>query len=622
MGVAVYGASSQIPPFHISVAGLKRLTQHGRRLENLSTLIELGGPDELCRLVLSDPVAGLARSEEGDAERRRAFGANRYPEPPFTGWWALFFESFQEMIIIILCAAAITSFVIGMIEDPASGWTDGVAIFLAVLIVAVVTASNNYSKEKQFRALNAEKNRIDVKVWRAGHRINVPVEDILVGEIVELETGDKIPADGVYLSGHNLEANESSLTGEPDDLKKNRTDDPFMLGGCQITAGTCRMLVIAVGVHSIWGEIKSRLATEEDDTPLQVCCARACVRVYVCARERGKVCACVRDDAWAQEKLDDMAKKIGYVGMFAAAGTFVALVIMFFVTTRVETLVAWLIKSFIYGVTIIVVAIPEGLPLAVTISLAYSTKKMLADKNLIRVLAACETMGNATTICSDKTGTLTQNRMTVVEAWMGGTHFEFHDVSRRPAIDDMPAACAANLCVNACVNSTATLDLDPSTGWVVTGSKTEGALLMLAQDWKSAPLQVRAAANIVHLYSFSSARKSMSVLVALPNGSHRLYVKGAAEVVLSRCAAFTRRDGSEVALDARMREEIGSTISGMARGALRTLALAHRDFPGALPDDIEHAAPEVRACAWPLEHVLIVLDGPLGGGGGGIRAVI
>ena len=296
----------------------------------------------------------------------------------------------------------------------------------------------------------------------------------------------------------------------------------------------------------------------------------------------------------AQVKLDVMAKKIGYIGMGAAFGTFVALIVMFFVTTRVESLAAWIIKSFIYGVTIIVVAIPEGLPLAVTISLAYSTKKMLADKNLIRVLAACETMGNATTICSDKTGTLTQNRMTVVELWMGGARLEFHDTAHRPNIDDMPHACAANVCVNACVNSTATVDRDPALGWVTTGSKTEGALLLLAHDWRADPLAVRAAASIVQLYSFSSARKSMSVLVRLPSGAHRLYVKGASEVVAARCSSFTERDGTVAPLTAHTREELGGAILSMARGALRTLALAHRDFPGELPPNVETEAPDVR----------------------------
>ena len=327
-------------------------------------------------------------------------------------------------------------------------------------------------------------------------------------------------------------------------------------------------------------------------------------REYPCAYRAHDLNYVVLDDArlggtysHAQVKLDTMAKKIGYIGMGAAFGTFVALIVMFFVTTRVETLAAWIIKSFIYGVTIIVVAIPEGLPLAVTITLAYSTKKMLADKNLIRVLAACETMGNATTICSDKTGTLTQNRMTVVELWMGGAHLEFHDTAHRPSIDDVPHECAENICANACVNSTATIDCDAALGWVTTGSKTEGALLMLAHDWRNDPLALRAAANIVQFYSFSSARKSMSVLVRLPSGTHRLYVKGAAEVVAARCTSVMGRDGAVAELSARTLEEVGGAILGMARGALRTLALAHRDLQGALPAGVEVEAPDVRACA-------------------------
>ena len=216
--------------------------------------------------------------------------------------------------------------------------------------------------------------------------------------------GDKIPADAILIDvGCEITSNESALTGEPDDLRKNtQGKDPFLLSSCLVTSSAeggqgARAMVIGTGLHSQWGKIKANLVSESVNTPLQ-------------------------------DKLEHMAAMIGYMGVGASVATFIALVIQIWsipsqkgdpVPNTVE-ITRGFVNAFVLAVTIIVVAIPEGLPLAVTIALAYSTKKMYNDKCFIRILAACETMGNATTICSDKTGTLTENRMTVVDGWFGG----------------------------------------------------------------------------------------------------------------------------------------------------------------------------------------------------------
>lgn len=278
------------------------------------------------------------------------------------------------------------------------------------------------------------------------------VFDIVVGDIVKLEAGDKVPCDGVFVSGDETECNESSLTGEPDDLKKNTQRDPFLLSGCKVTKGNCLMLVIAVGKESRWGRIKSALATEAKDTPLQ-------------------------------EKLNTMAQHIGYVGGGCALATLIALIIVYFATDSDVDLTKYIIDAFIIAVTIIVVAVPEGLPLAVTISLAFSTKKMLADNNLIRVLAACETMGNATNICSDKTGTLTENRMTVVATWFNGV---FTEEPPLPSSDALGSNLADLLRIGLSVNSTAVRALDDNELPIVVGSKTEG----VSASWQMASSRV------------------------------------------------------------------------------------------------------------------------------------
>ena len=192
-----------------------------------------------------------------------------------------------------------------------------------------------------------------------------------------------------------LRAYTYALQGESDDIAKDALIAPILISGAQVAAGTCDYVVTAVGVNSLQGSIIKDASAEHDDTPLQV-------------------------------KLDSLATRIGYVGTACAVGTFIAMMIIKAIGGQQDvTWTSWTVDSFIYAVTIIVVAIPEGLPLAVTISLAYSTRKMLADQNLIRHLAACETMGCATDICSDKTGTLTENRMTVITAWLGGQRVDF-----------------------------------------------------------------------------------------------------------------------------------------------------------------------------------------------------
>jgi Ca2+-transporting ATPase len=204
--------------------------------------------------------------------------------------------------------------------------------------------------------------------------------DLVVGDIVILQSGDMVPADSVVIDNNEISSNESGLTGEPKDMRKSKRGDPFLLSSCLLTEGEgCRAMVIGIGMNSQWGKIKANLVTDNVNTPLQ-------------------------------DKLEIMTTRIGYAGIIAAFATFAALVVRIFTDHNLKPdqhqLSEGLIGAFVLAVTIVVVAIPEGLPLAVTISLAYSTKKMYNDKCSIRALAACETMGNATTICSDKTGTL------------------------------------------------------------------------------------------------------------------------------------------------------------------------------------------------------------------------
>jgi len=511
----------------------------------------LGGPKGLAKALGVDPTKGI-KSSEVDS-RAETYGRNDFAAAESQSWMDLFFESFEDTTVIVLIVSAVVSLVVGLIEDLAKGWIEGTAILAAVLIVAVVTATNNYEKEKQFQKLNAVKDDIHITVIRGGATVKVNTKNLVVGDVVELNSGDKIPADGVILSGSDIGCDESSLTGEPELVPKG-DEDHVLLSGTNLGSGCCSMLVICVGDESRWGKLRATLSSKAEDTPLQ-------------------------------EKLDALAGQIGNGGMLAAGATFLAMLFVFFYypdpskpTRDNADILEYTLKAFIMAVTIVVVAVPEGLPLAVTLSLAFSTQKMMADNNLIRVLSACETMGNATNICSDKTGTLTQNRMTVVEGWVASKYREPFPSSR-----EIPQETSEFIVQNMSVNSTANLVRDDSKSneIEVLGSKTEGALLLLLNAWGLDYSKYRAAGFDAErgdkLFTFSSARKTMSALV---NSDARrgkiLYTKGASEVVLKLCNFVMDGTGAQTKLDAKARKEIESVINDMARKSLRTFALAHR----------------------------------------------
>lgn len=387
----------------------------------------------------------------------------------------------------------------------------------------------------------------------------------MVGDIVVLNAGDKVPSDGLLVTGSDVTVNESALTGESDDKKKSHDEegDVFLLSGTALSTGYATMLVTAVGENSRWGKTKAKLAAETSDTPLQ-------------------------------EKLDVLANQIGNFGMLSAGATFIALLVIRYFYKEYTDLelnnLEYVLKAFIMAVTIVVVAVPEGLPLAVTLSLAYSTQKMMKDNNLIRVLAACETMGNATNICSDKTGTLTQNRMTVVEGWFFGEYYNTVVNNSDLSSNAIDASVKAKLAEGIAVNSTANLIASTETPNEVNvvGNKTEGALLQFIQQQhyhQQDYIALRQQFNPNRgdrLITFSSARKRMSVV--LKNGvkgasSGVVYTKGASEVIVERCTSYVNKKGEIKPLDQTVRQSVLKTIDIMAKNALRTVALAYKELP-------------------------------------------
>eukprot|EP00027_Filamoeba_sp_ATCC50430_P004623 CAMPEP_0168558174 /NCGR_PEP_ID=MMETSP0413-20121227/9825_1 /TAXON_ID=136452 /ORGANISM="Filamoeba nolandi, Strain NC-AS-23-1" /LENGTH=976 /DNA_ID=CAMNT_0008589269 /DNA_START=36 /DNA_END=2966 /DNA_ORIENTATION=- len=521
---------------------------------DLNKLKEWGNVEGLATKLGTNVTTGLPKSEidSGFSDRIAQYGANVFPQRDPVGFFELFFEALQDRTIIILIFSAVFSIFLGVfVEQNPNGWIEGTAIIVAVLVVATVTAGNDYSKEKQFRKLNAISEDRQIKVIRDGNQQVVSIHEIQVGEVVLLETGDKICADGLLVESDELKCDESSMTGEIDAVKKIRDKDPFLLCGCQIMEGRGKMITVAIGPNSQWGKIKALIVKDSQATPLQ-------------------------------EHLEELAETIGKMGLVAAGFTFISLVIQWFSHLQSSghefqlSDLAELVEFLITAITIVVVAVPEGLPLAVTISLAYSMFKMMKDNNLVRHLEACETMGGATNICSDKTGTLTENRMTVVRAWVAGKMYP--DI---PRAADLSTAIQKNLVEGIATNSTAYIVKKESDREEFIGSKTECALLQFAEKLGANYTELRQTTPAERMYPFSSAKKSMStILKKAPTAStYRIYTKGASEIILGMSTTFVNEQGNVVPINAETVKVLQDQITEMASNGLRTIGLAYSDIP-------------------------------------------
>ncbi|PNH12838.1 Calcium-transporting ATPase PAT1 [Tetrabaena socialis] len=560
-------ASTAPPDLELGGAGAEeaRPCPYGCSLSNLNQinadkdsdkLEKYGGATGLAKLLHADLHAGLDDSAglSGVSEHRAVYGANTFPDKPPPSFLMMLFEAAKDPMIIILLVVALVSIVLGAAvpeQRAHNGWSEGVAVLGTALLVVFIGASQDYSKERQFQRLNALKDVIEVKVSRNGKQVLVGNTEIVVGDVMFLDTGDKLIADGIVIDAQGLVIDEASLTGESDPIKKDAVNDPWVRSGTTVNEGSGHMLVVAVGVNSEWGKTMALVAEAGDDqTPLQ-------------------------------EQLTDVAAKVSKLGVLAAVICFLALLVKWLIIHKGGDVKKindnGPVQFLLYAITITVVSIPEGLPLAVTLTLAYSMKKMMKDNNFVRVLSACETMGGATAICSDKTGTLTENRMTVVEGWFAGSV-----ESSVPQPQQMSPMLLSLLKNNCALNSKAFLVDQENGSTDFVGNRTECALLVLLRklgcDYKD--VRTERENDQVKLYGFSSARKMASVLVREPSaGGLRLYNKGAAEWVLRRCESMLRPDGTTEPMDAAKLEEMIALVTGMAKRGLRCICLSYRDYP-------------------------------------------
>ena len=461
--------------------------------EELVGLLEL--PVDVENLKSYGTVADIARKLQvntasgvltKDVEKRKEyFGSNVIPQSPHKKFWAYVYDACQDVTLIILMFCAVASLIAGLAaEGVEEGWYDGVGIFVAIVAVIMITAVQDYRQDLQFRELDAKTKDILLHVTRDGSASEISIREIVVGELVNLSAGDQIPADGLVLSCQALEVDESSMTGESDLVKKDVDKNPFLLSGTKVTDEYGVMLVTGVGVNTEWGKLMT-LDSSANEKALQRLDEQFEKKEISDEEYKAKkedLGSTDEHETPLQIRLNDMATKIGKGGLSVAILVLLVRIAKFLVYkygsgnenyAHGKSDSEILVHDISIAVTIVVVAVPEGLPLAVTLSLAYSMKKMYEDNSLVRRLKACEAMDGATNICSDKTGTLTTNKMTVVQSWICGKTFkdqekDCSDVKEggfKKTLDDL----ISSICLNSEVQVSTNEDGSP----LYTGKATE-----------------------------------------------------------------------------------------------------------------------------------------------------
>ena len=500
-------------------------------------------------------------SEDEVQINRAKYGDNLLTPPKRPSLWKLYLEKFQDPVVKVLLVAAIFSLIISFIEQE---FAETIGIIFAILLATGIGFFFEYDANKKFDLLNAVNEETLVKVIRAGKVREIPRKDVVVGDIIILETGEEIPADGELIEALSLQVNESNLTGEPV-VEKTTNEAEFdleatyssnlVMRGTTVVDGHGMMKVIKVGDATEIGKV-ARQSTEQstEPTPLNI-------------------------------QLTKLANLIGKVGFTIAIATF-----LIFVTKDLYHYIGaneingWhsyvdiaqiVLKYFMMAVTLIVVAVPEGLPMSVTLSLALNMRRMLATNNLVRKMHACETMGAITVICTDKTGTLTQNLMQVHEP-------KFYALKEAKVLgDDFTSKLVSE---GISVNSTAFLEDSEEQGKLKgVGNPTEVALLLWLNSLGRDYLAIREKSKVIDQLTFSTERKYMATLVhSGQTGKKVLYIKGAPEIVLSKCKEVVLSDGQASAQD--YKKTIDEQLMTYQNMAMRTLGFAYK-----IVDDNEDA---------------------------------
>ena len=617
--------------------------ERGSDFKDLKYFREQNGVINLINSLLTNEVTGIS-SLEG---REEAYGSNKVfiePVPPFCSYVC---EALEDMMVRILIVCAVVQIVLGctLSDDRSKDWIDGVSIIIAILVVVLVGSITNYQKETKFHELNEVQNKgTKYNIIRNGKTKEYISDDILVGDLIMINYGDIMAADLLLIEGNGIKMDESALTGESDAMKKEpfhkcielqdqdkgetKIPSPLILSGTNCIEGSGKAIVLAVGDHSQKGIIRRTVdnAQENNRTPLE-------------------------------EKLDKIAGMIGYFGLGAGVVTLIALFIRFGVSfdrqnkdyqndSKVESIMTFFLFNFphkkiddkisgntnnhltdpktmiaknildiiILCISIIVVAIPEGLPLAVTLSLAFSIKKLMDYNNLVRKMHACETMGGANFICTDKTGTLTKNEMSVFKVLTGNEEFELQQNLNIDTVGKLGTEKKNNseivkqiredhqkyfkneeywevlkiaiaLNVECTITKNEIKDINGDIEKCETKNKTDKAFIDFLYRFKS-PISIEKEKylknqSVYKQFPFDSKRKRMTTFVNNEEFSsgYRLFSKGGAENAALFCNTYLDpENGSIKPMDDKVVERIKNSIRDFNKDKLRSLYIAYKDI--------------------------------------------
>ena len=558
--------------FSLAPDTLRRMVEH----KDHALLEELGGVSGVAQELRSDLERGLDTAVGGyDEMRVLRYGRNFVPPAARQTLWDFLKEAVNDKTMLVLIGAALLSLVLGLTTpDPrtgvveyATGWIEGAAILASVAIVVLVTAINDYKKQEKFAELETSAaEQTTVTAVRRGTTHGVCTSTLMVGDVLVLEPGMHVNVDLVVIRSTGLICDESDVTGECDEVHKAAGADVFVVSGTNVLEGTGFGVVVAVGVNSVQGSIAMVTRAVKKQTPLE-------------------------------EKLEVLADRIGKFGLFAAVVTFLILAVKetYFLWTRpggkFVFMKYW--EMLTTAVAIVVVAVPEGLPLSVTISLAYSMQQMLEDKNLVRHLAACETMGGATCICSDKTGTLTTNEMRVTKLWLGGVSAAVC----KPESDSWIGVVTGDEASMIEVSDHDRIKVDVSDALLkqVTSAikhssldennRTSIALTYLVNRLGCGDAATCPASQCIRMPFTSVHKQSRTRVRDAATGGSLLFCKGASEIILASCTMWMDSTGAVAPLSRQQRHTIEDSLVQYAEDGLRTLCIAFSRSADAFRDD-------------------------------------
>ncbi len=604
------GSSQASTAFSITAQELtdivNKYKERDENMQDINHFTEKGGINYLLEALGTDKTNGISSEEN----REQHFGSNKVFRKPPPTFWEFVVESLSDKMIIILICCSIFEigislfYIFGQDEKDNMDWIDGTSIIIAVFVVVSVGSVTNYKKEMKFHALNDLQNgQTKYNVIRKGQPLSIIADDILVGDLIKINYGEILPADMLMVEGNGIKIDESSLTGESNAVSKkpyekcreeyeqgnNNPSSMILLSGTNVIEGAGVAIAIAIGEHSQKGIIRGTIdnAQEDNKTPLE-------------------------------NKLNDIADLIGYFGLGSAIVTFVALGIQMLVrylTSSEEFSIPDMIKKIltiiILCVSIIVVAIPEGLPLAVTLSLAFSIKKLMDNNNLVRKMHACETMGGANIICTDKTGTLTLNLMFVTRLITSDEKIEvpqtlkIEDINLKKAKsidmekkirvehtelienqeywDVLYSAIALN--VDCTINKLTQPNINGDTEKAETKNKTDQGFIEFLYQYKS-PISVKKELYLSNpenyqVSPFDSKKKRMTTYVKnenFPTG-YRLFTKGGADNAMSYCDRYINKNTGKVEkLNEEIKDFVTKEIDEMNKKMMRTLYLCYNDI--------------------------------------------